>query len=105
MEISKPLTGNDINEVLKQKIIHEPIAEGLLYKGATLMLSSPPGLGKSSISIQAALQLSIGQPLFSSMYVPCPVRVWYIQMERDIREALERLQLMIGESTPSFDNL
>ena len=104
--LNPPLTGDEIKKRMSEKIIHEPIAEGFLYKNASIMISSQPSIGKSVLAIQAALELSNGLPLFGQLHVPRPIRVWYVQAERSDIESLERLQLMIGDRTDiQFNNL
>lgn len=98
-ELPPPLFGDELQKRLSQKIVHEPIAEGLLYRNSSLMISSQPSVGKSVISIQCALQLANGLPLFGALYVPRPMRVWYIQMERPDTESLERIQYMTAENS------
>jgi hypothetical protein len=105
MDLPDPLTGDELERRLKEKIIHIPFAEGFLYKNASLMISSQPGIGKSLLSIQAAYELSLGMPLFGALGVPHPIRVWYIQMERPDIESLERLQSMRGDATAPLTNL
>lgn len=92
LHIGPPITGETLKRRLGEKIIHEPIADGFLYKGASLMLSSPPGVGKSYVTIDSVARLACGMPLFGVFEVKKPCRVWYIQMERPDIESLERLQ-------------
>lgn len=106
IELNPPLTGDEIKRRLSEKIVHEPIAEGFLYKHSSLMISSQPSIGKSVLAIQAAIELSNGLPLFGVLNVPNPIIVWYIQAERADIESLERIQLMT-EDMPniSYNNL
>ena len=100
-----PLEGEELKRRLTEKIIHEPIARGFLYKNASLMLSSQPSVGKSVLAIQGALQISNGVPLFGVFDVVSPTKVWYVQMERSEIESLERIQYMIHASSMHTDNL
>ena len=77
----------------------KPIAEGLIYEETMLMVSSEPGCGKSTISLQVAVELAAGLPVFGYFQVPKPVKVLYIQWERSILEVLERLKV-ISETYP-----
>lgn len=106
MDLNPPLYGDELKRRMTEKITHEPIAEGFLYKHSSLMISSQPAIGKSVLAIQAALELSNGLPLFGELLVPAPIRVWYIQAERSEVESLERLQLMSADYPAiSYDNL
>lgn len=98
MELPPPLSGQELERRLTDKITHIPIVESFLYEGSTLMISSQPSVGKSVLSIEAAYEISCGLPLFGALKVTKPVNVWYIQMERTETESLERLQLMRGET-------
>ena len=102
-----PLTG----EVLKLQVANasketrKAYAEGLIYEDSCIMLSADPGTGKSTLVLQMALQLSAGVPLFGSLVVPAPIKVYYIQKERPQKEVMERL-FAFGTSIPiNWDNL
>ncbi len=56
------------------------------------MFSADPGVGKSTISTQVAVELAAGLPVFGVYEVPRPMKVLYIQSERSIIEILERLE-------------
>lgn len=105
MDLPPPISGSELKRKLTEKIVHIPLAEGFLYKDASLMISSQPAVGKSTLAIQAAYELSTGLPLFGGLIVPKPLRVWYIQMERPETESLERLQLMKGDIDVDWSNL
>jgi len=105
LNMDAPLNGEELNKQLSKKIVHTPLADGFLYKGASVMISSQPSVGKSVLAIQAAYQLSEGIPLFACLDVPEPIRVWYIQMERPYIESLERLQYMLNGHKKEFRNL
>lgn len=83
----------------------EPIAEGFLYDKSCLMLYADPGLGKSCVSLQAALELSAGVPLFGSLPVTRTYKVFYIMKERPVEEAGERIEEMQKSIPWIADNL
>lgn len=109
------LTSNDIPGALKAKELieamehaessREIIAEGFLYKHTSLLISSEPGCGKSTISTQIAVELASGLPLFGYFHVPKPVKVFYVQCERNIIELLERLKVISKTLSINFNNL
>lgn len=105
--LDPPLNGDSLEKRLTERTSHEPIAEGFLYREASLMISSQPSIGKSVLAIQAAIELSNGLPLFGSLRVPSPIKVWYIQAERSDTESIERIKLMTKSATTpfSFKNL
>jgi RecA-family ATPase len=72
----------------------EFIAEGFLNEKSCLIIAADPGTGKSVISLQAALQLSAGLPLFGAFEVKRPYRCYYIQKERPKEEIGERIEYM-----------
>lgn len=57
------------------------------------MVYAQPSVGKSVLSIQAAMQLASGLPVFGGLATKAS-KVWYIQMERPDIESLERIQFM-----------
>ena len=105
MELPPPISGDELERRLKEKIIHTPIVESFLYEGSSLMISSQPSVGKSVLAVEAGYEISMGLPLFGALKVTKPTRVWYIQMERSENESLERLQLMRGTNPAPLSNL
>ena len=90
-----PLTGEDLrNWINSPKPMREPIAEGFLYEKACLIVAADSGLGKSVLSLQAALELSCGYPLFRRLEVSRPYRIYYVLKERPKEEMGERIQFM-----------
>jgi RecA-family ATPase len=75
----------------KAKDAREPIVEGFLYKYTSTMVAADPGIGKSTISTQVAVELAAGLPVFGALEVTRPYKVLYIQTERSILEFVERL--------------
>jgi len=93
--INPPLTGNTLIEAIdKVKERRKPIVESLIYEHTILMVSADPGVGKSTIASQIAIEMAAGIPVFGVLQVPKPVKVLYVQTERDILEFLERLDLI-----------
>lgn len=106
LDLPEPLHGEVLKTKLSERIEHKPIISGLIYEGASVFFFSQPGIGKSTVSIDAALCVANGRPVFGTLAVPTPMKVWYIQMERHVTESLERLQKMIGsDETLSVENL
>lgn len=104
MNLDPPLTGSLLKERLSQEITHEPLIDGLLYRHASLMIYAHPAAGKSVVSLQAALQLCSGFPVFGGLAVSKPRKVWYIQMERPDIESLERIKFMMDSVQINYDN-
>ena len=104
MDLLPPLTGEALEKRLSQQIVHEPLIDGLLYRHASLMVYAQPSVGKSVLSIQVAMQLAAGLPVFGCLAVPNPCKIWYIQMERPDVESLERMQMMRDTIPVKSDN-
>lgn len=71
-----------------------PLVEDFLHANSCFMLTGETGKGKSVLAAQLALSLSSGTPLFHSLLVPHPVRVYYIQLEGSFAEQVRRLHFM-----------
>lgn len=94
-DITPGLTGKGLLEALKNA--HKgwiPIAEGLIYEKQLLMLFSDPGIGKSTIFTQIAVELAAGLPIFGMFPVIKPVPVLYVQAERSTFEFLRRIEIL-----------
>lgn len=86
------LTGSTLESALGQVAHVRPaLIEGLLYANSVLLVSADAGVGKSTILINALAQASVGLPVFQALYVPRPLRCYYIPFERGTDEVLERL--------------
>jgi len=83
----------------------EAIVEGFLYKHTCLMVAADPGIGKSTVSTQVAVELATGLPVFGVLEVPRPCTVLYIQTERSILEFAERLETISKIYPINFENL
>jgi len=106
MELPQPLRGEQLRKEVQQEPSRPKILiEGFLYEHSILMIHSLPGLGKSVLSTQAAAHLSNGSPLFFGLQITRPYQVYYIQMERNKSETLERLHYMEKEVSINYDNL
>lgn len=99
-DIPLALTGDKLIEAIRQsKYARKPLAEGFIYEKTCTLMSSDPGLGKSTLTAQIAVELAAGLPLFGYFSTVRPVKVFYIQAERDINETLERMEI-IGKTLP-----
>lgn len=91
-DIASCITGNEL--AMAMKTTHKKrkfLAEGFLYEKTINMIAADPGVGKSTISVQVAVELAAGLPVFGVYAVPRPMKVLYIQTERSILELMERL--------------
>jgi len=87
------LTGETLKAALDATPDQRPaIIEGLLYENSTLLMSSDPGIGKSTLVANVIAQLSTGLPVFGHLFVPKPVTCYYIPFERGSQEIRERLK-------------
>lgn len=98
-----PLWGTHLLEAIHTtRVAREPLIEGVLFKKSAHMIYAPSGIGKSTVSLQEAVQGTVEGKVFGEFHVPKPFNTLYLQMERSEDEALERLKTMI-EHTP-FDH-
>lgn len=105
-DIPIPLTGETLmTSITQTKDQRKPIAEGLLYEKTILMVASDPGVGKSTVSTQVAVELANGLPIFGYFKVEEPTKVLIIQTERSILETLERLEVINKTIPINTDNL
>ena len=100
------LTGEElkvaINEIHPER---KALIEGLLYERSILMMSADPGAGKSTITAQAIAQMSCGLPVFGCLFVPRPIKCYYLSFERGREEILERLKIMQDIIPMDFNNI
>ena len=95
MSIIPPITGDELHAwVNNPRPKREFMAEGLINEKSCIIIAADSGTGKSVISLQAALQLSCGVPLFGALEVKRPYRCYYIQKERPKEEIGERIEFM-----------
>ena len=69
------------------------------------MISADPGAGKSTITAQAIAQMSCGLPVFGCLFVPRPIKCYYLSFERGREEILERLKIMQEIIPMDFNNI
>ena len=91
----EPLSG----EALRHAVHNRPpariaLTEELLYERTATMIAADPGAGKSTVITQIMLQLTAAQPVFGFFYTPQPRNVYYLQLEGDPDETLERIDFM-----------
>ena len=105
-DIDPGLTGECLKEAMKASISkREILAEGFLYEQTILMIAADPGIGKSPISTQVAIELAAGLPVFGVFRPLRPLKVLYIQTERNIIEFLERMDTISRVLPILYDNL
>jgi hypothetical protein len=94
--MDKLLTGSALKHAISNPSIHKRHAfiEDFLFERDVLMIVSQAGLGKSICAMMVTGALSSGTSLFGSLEVTEPKRVYYLQLEGDIEEAMERLHAM-----------
>lgn len=106
VSLKPPLTGQPLIEWINNpEPMRSPIAEGFLYEKSCLIISADAGLGKSVLSLQAALELSCGMNLFRRLEVTRPYKCYYVIKERPKEELGERIQLMQKVIKWDADNL
>lgn len=93
------------DEVNKAHQARQPIIEGFLYEHSILMVASDPGLGKSILMTSAFAQMSAGLPVWSSLFVPHPMKCYKIPFERGLQEDAERLKHMQNTIPIVWENL
>lgn len=105
-DIASALSGETLREHVKlAKNKRGAVAEGLIYEQTIMMIAADPGLGKSTISTQVAIELAAGLPVFGHFKPPRPMRVMYIQSERNIIEFEERLEVLSKSLPIHYENL
>ena len=67
--------------------------EGLLEKGGTLLLSGPPGIGKTQFALNMCMHFSLGED-FLGFKVPRPYRVAFFSLEMGQSELLVFYRLL-----------
>jgi len=86
------MTGNELKAFIANPAVRrKPIVEGLIYERSCVMFASHPGLGKSILTVQAALEISAGLPVFGA-FPSVASKIYYIQKERPIDEVAERVE-------------
>ena len=72
----------------------DPLAIEFLYRDTVTMIAADPGVGKSTVATNIAVDLALGQPVFGRFAVPKPCRVFYLQLEGSFLESKKRLRLI-----------
>jgi len=94
MDLTPPLDGHQIDAFISTpQSRRKSIVEGLIYERSCVMFASHPGVGKSILTIQMALEISSGLPVFSA-FPSVASRIYYIQKERSFDEIAERIEVM-----------
>ena len=90
-----PRTGDTLAQDVANLSLDLPaLIPDFLYSQTSTMLAADPGIGKSIISMQLALSLASGSPLFGTFAIPVPQKVYYLQLEGSYPHAIERLRRM-----------
>ncbi len=91
-DIPQVLTGTALelayNSEMKER---KALVEGFIYEHTINMMSADPGVGKSTVTAQMAVEMAGGMNVFGIYNMDRPLNVLYIQAERPIIELLERL--------------
>ena len=94
-DIPVALTGNIlIEQISKAKDQRKALVDGLIYEQTIVMVSAPPGLGKSTLATQIAIECAAGLPVFGVLPILKPLKVLYCQTERPMLEFLERAEII-----------
>lgn len=89
------LTGEALLEGIRSsKNKRTALVDGFIYENTALMVSAPPGIGKSTLSTQVAIECAAGIPVFGSFHVSRPLKILYCQNERPKIEFLERAEIV-----------
>lgn len=87
------LTDKKLEESIhKAQESRPPLIEGFIHEGSVVMVSSDPGVGKSTITACWMAQASLGLPVFGHLFVPRPLLIYYVPFERGATEILERFK-------------
>lgn len=71
------------------------LIENFLYEKTSMLWYAPDGIGKSVISLQAAMQSTVKDTkVFGEFHVPEACKVLYMQLERPPEETFERMKHM-----------
>lgn len=84
-----------LNDLATYRSERQPIIHDFLYERQALILYADPGVGKSVISQQGFLSLVQGKPLFGDLEIPQPQSTYYLQLEGDYGEYVDRARMML----------
>lgn len=90
------------DEFMNTKVNLEWVVEGLIHKKGLAMLSGPPDVGKSQLSIRFAEKLARGQN-FLKWEVPRPMKTLMVSMEMPHEELHYLMEGMQLKSDPLID--
>ena len=89
------MTGDALARAIAQPPPLPPaLVQDFLHANCCMMLTGETGKGKTVLAAQLALSLSSATPLFSTLAIPHPCRVYYMQLEGSLPEQLRRLHFM-----------
>lgn len=104
--MDNPKTGKPLQDDIDNlTIIRNSIVDEFIYERDTIMIPAEAGAGKSIILTQIAMHISSGTPVFGSLNVPKPRKVFYLQLEGDYEESIERMRRMKERVTMNPENL
>jgi bifunctional DNA primase/polymerase-like protein/AAA domain-containing protein/primase-like protein len=95
----KPITGRQIMEGDYEPL--DAVVEDMIYVGLTL-LYGPPKIGKSFLTMQIAIAVAKGIPLFGIQPVIRPGRVAYLSIEEKARQTKSKFRTL---GVPDADQL
>jgi hypothetical protein len=79
-EVEKRLVVYNYDEFINTEIKLEWVIEGLIHRKGLAILSGPPDVGKSQVSLRFAEKLATGSP-FLQWPIPKPMRILFVSME------------------------
>lgn len=79
-DAASPLRVYTYEEFMNTQLNAEWVVEGLIHRAGFAILSGPPGVGKSQLSVRLAEKLVTGQK-FLKWSVPRPMRILFVSME------------------------
>lgn len=87
------ITGTELVASIEATEASRPVLiESLALEETSLMISSPPGQGKSAIMLTAVAQSSVPLPVFNELPCPRALRSYVFCPERSARELKERMK-------------
>ena len=100
------MTGQELRQAINNPPpIREFLVEDFLPERTVIIITGETGKGKSVIATQLALSLTSATSLFGKLVIPKPRKVYYIAMEGDREDHLERIRFMEQVAPLNTDNL
>ena len=101
------MTGNELASAIStsRNEVSSPIITDLLYANSVFMLTGEAGKGKSVIATQLAISLSSATPMFGSLTIPNPKRVYYLQLEGYAPDYFRRMFFMASAIKANYSNI